>query len=301
MPEFGPWGRSRFFVNDPVTFYIAQPRSGLQWKPWALAVTVALVAGSAVAFRRAVPFEAWALLGTSLFGFVLSHLTLFALYLPSRYVKYTLPVFLWLWLAAVMPRALAALERWSWGQRLRGALRRWPVLVTLAALALGVETARTTRTLYKELSTPPSADREKMFAFLATLPKDTLVAAHPMDADEIPLRSRRSVLASRESAQPYFPRYYARIAERIAAELAACFAFDWKDVDALRDRYGVSVFVANAQRHRHLWAYFVPFAEAVSKQIERGQREGFVLQNPPAERVLFRSGDYTVVRVGPAR
>lgn len=301
MPELGPMGRSRFFVNDPIAFYIKQPRSGLEWKPWALAATVALVIATAVGFRRAVPFEAWALVGTSLLGFVLSHLTLFKLYLPSRYVKYTLPVFLWLWLAAVAPRALAALERWPWGQRLRGALRRWPVLVALVVLVLGAQTARTARVLYKELSVPPPADHEAMLAFLTTLPKDTLVAAHPMDADEIPLRSRRSVLASRESAQPYFPRYYARIAERVAAELAACYTSDWKDVDALRDRYGVGVFVANAQRYRHLWPYFAPFAEAVQKQIERGQREGFVLQNPPVERVLFRRGDYAVVRVGPAR
>ena len=239
--------------------------------------------------------------GTSLIGFVASHLTLFTLYLPSRYVKYTLPIFIWIWLAAVVPRVVAALEHQPWVLRLRGGLRRWPVLATLAVLVLGVETARTAEYLRKEFSKPLQADREKMFAFLATLPKDTLVAAHPIDADDIPLRSRRSVLACKESAQPYFPRYYAQIAERIAAELTACYASDWKDVDALRHRYGVGVFVANAGYYAHPHGYYVPFAEAALKQHERGQREGFVLQNPPAERVLFRSGDYTVVRVGPTR
>ena len=61
MPEFGPEGRTRFFVDDPVTFYLRQPRSGLEWNPWTLLATVALVIASAVAFRGAVPMEAWAL------------------------------------------------------------------------------------------------------------------------------------------------------------------------------------------------------------------------------------------------
>ncbi|MBI5395351.1 MAG: hypothetical protein HZA91_08670 [Verrucomicrobia bacterium] len=300
MEEFGPSGRSRFFSEDPVQFYIRAPRSGLEIKPWKLSLALALVAAAVVAFRRAVPFELWALAGTSLAAFAAAHAVLFKLYLPARHVKYTLAVFMMLWVAAVAPRAWAALARWcagaGWLEKLRSP--RWQM--ALAGVVVVWMAGESARGIVKELSKQPDADREKLFAFIETLPKDTLVAAYPSDADEIPLRARRSVLTSHETTTPYYLGFYRAQAERLDAEMAACFASDWKEVDALREHYGVGVFVVNRARYRdpRLHLYYPPFAAENLPRVERGAREGFVLEHPPADRVLFRAGDYAVVRVG---
>ena len=44
-----------------------------------------------------------------------------------------------------------------------------------------------------------------------------------------------------------------------------------------------------------------PFGAAVRRSIAAGKAAGFVLRDPPADRVLFRRGRFTVVRVGPGR
>jgi hypothetical protein len=46
--------------------------------------------------------------------------------------------------------------------------------------------------------------------------------------------------------------------------------------------------------------YYEPFRPLVAGLKARGAEQGFVLQHPPADRVLFRSGDVYVVRVGRA-
>jgi hypothetical protein len=83
-----------------------------------------------------------------------------------------------------------------------------------------------------------------LYAFVETLPADTLVAAHPLDADAVPLRTRRSVLVSDVVALPFDHGYYGQVADRTAAALAACYASDWAGVDALGQRYGADVFLA---------------------------------------------------------
>ena len=150
------------------------------------------------------------------------------------------------------------------------------------------------------LGTPSDQDRAAVYVFLESLPKDTLVAAHPNDADDIPLRARRSVLASMETSLPLYVGYYQTMAKRIAASLAAFHAIDFAAVDLLHEQYGVDVFFVNERRYASSNSlYFQPFYTATQEQWARGKREGFVLRDPPSERVLFQQGDFSVIRVGP--
>jgi hypothetical protein len=135
-------------------------------------------------------------------------------------------------------------------------------------------------------------------------PKDTLVAAHPFDADRIPLLARRSVLANRETAMAFFMGFYQKVPERIEAELAATYASDWADVDKLAE-YGVDVFFINTRR---LWsqnsvAYHHPHRDRNMQRYRENREKGFVLANPPPERVIYKSksGLVMLVRVGPPK
>src|SRR5690606_35063661 len=139
-----------------------------------------------------------------------------------------------------------------------------------------------------------------VYAFIASLPKDTLVAAHPTLADYVPLRTQRSVLTSTETSMPWLKNYYAIVKPRVEASLRAAYATDIDALDAELAPYGVDVFVTGPAvfedaRYLH---YHEPYdSELVQGLVEAGRERGFALREPPTERVLFRSGDYYVLTV----
>ena len=83
--------------------------------------------------------------------------------------------------------------------------------------------------------------------------------------------------------------------------IRAGYATSWAELDAFAIRRRVAVFVANADcyddaRRPRLREPFGTFEASLAVA---GKVAGFVLANPPAERILFRRGRYTVVRLGP--
>ena len=179
-------------------------------------------------------FRAWReLAGLFLAGgalFLVAHALLFRLYLPGRYTLYSWPLALLLLAAlnavplleaplARLPRALA-----GW----RGAA----VLIVGVSLLLGAVLMKEGRTRGPE--------RRRVLEAVAALPKDALIAGVPCDLDDIPLSCRRSVLASRELALPYYTAYYALVRERIFASLEILMASDPETARRIAGAYGVT-------------------------------------------------------------
>ena len=300
MPEFWPGGRSHFFNPDPWHFYFSK-RNGLGIDPW----VALLLSGLLIAAWRFLPGvigrEAWALAGVSIGLFISAHLTLFVLHYPNRYTLYALPVCGLLALAGVVPALIAKLRPYRRFDRLLTFLGKQTVIVSIGCLVLFALSTEATLKLVSVLHTPPNRALEAVYRFLETLPKDSLVASHPNDADNIPLRSRRSVLASMETSLPLYVGYYQIMAKRLDATLAAFHATDFATVDRLHARYGVDVFVVNRRRYAPGKSlYFQPFYAVTQEQWARGSREGFVLRDPPPDRILFQQGEFSVIRVGPA-
>jgi hypothetical protein len=122
------------------------------------------------------------------------------------------------------------------------------------------------------------------------------VGAHPDLASYIPLRAHHSVLTSTEVSMPWMLGYYAKVKPRLEALLQAAYATNINDVDALMAPYGVGVFVTGPGVWRST-GYLEPYNKLAKELIERGRNEGFALQHPPEDRILFRSGDYYVIQV----
>jgi hypothetical protein len=303
MSEFGPEGRSHFFSPRAVDYYVANERSGLGLEPAKLAAIVAALLLGVWLFPRAVPAAVWLIPVTSLAAYAAAHATLFKLHLPSRYVRFTFPAFLMLWLAAIVPRVVERLRRIPAVDRLFEAVERPRVLAALAAVAvLGLAGAAAPR-IARSLSRQPRAGYPELMAFLASLPADSRLAAHPRDASDIPLLARRSVIACEETSTPYDLGYYGRMKERISAELAATYATEWSTVDRLHRDHGATAFVVDLDRYRRpvdpAQTYFEPFRGALRAPIAEGEKRGFALESPPADRVLFRAGSFVVVRLKP--
>ena len=306
MPEFGPDGRLMYFIsNDPIEEFISNGRSGLDLGPWKLlAVVVALALGERL-FPRAVPLGVWLMPAAALAAFILAHLLLFKLHHPSRHVRFVLPVFFVLWVAAVLPRALERVRRLPRVDRLITRIGRPAWLASLAALAVGFAAFSAVPRVIEHLRDNRAPGFAEVMGFLSGLPKDVKIAAHPRVADDIPLLTKRSVIACEETSQSYYLGYYRIVKPMISAEVQAAYASSWPAIDQLCDRFGATVFVVDLNRYRRpidrKAAYYEPFRSEARELIDAGEKNGFALENPPPDRVLFRSGDYIVVRLKPTR
>ena len=298
MPEFWPGGRSHFFNPDPWHFYFSK-RNGLGIDPWVALLLVGVLGATWRLLPGTISREAWVLAGVSIGLFIAAHLTLFVLHYPNRYTLYALPVCGLLVLAGAVPALVTKLRSYRSCDRLLAFFGKQTVIVAIGSLVLFAFGTEATLKLVSVLRTPSNQALEAVYRFLETLPKDTLVASHPNDADNIPLRSRRSVLASMETSLPLYVGYYRNMAQRLDAVLAAFHATNFVTVDRLHEQYGVDVFVVNQRRYAPGKSlYFQPFYAATQEQWARGNREGFVLRDPPPERILFQRGEFSVIRVG---
>lgn len=299
MVEFGPAGRLAMYPDSMVSNWLRGHRTGLGWSPYVL---LFIAAGAGLAWMlgrvRSIPFAAWvmAFVGVGIWGAMRlfpEHL-MFGLYLPNRHSRWAMGVF---GMLAIATGAAAVIERAARrfvasSQEISPRSRLWVAI--FAPLAVTVVLLPWAITMWNR---PVDTGLENAYAFISTLPKSTLVAAHPDLADGVPLRSRRSVLTSTEGSMPWMDGYYKLMKPRVEASLRAAYATRIEDVDAALVPFGVTVMLTGPS----VWKktrYFAPFDELTRSLIARGAQEGFVLKAPPTDRILFQSGGYYVIRVG---
>lgn len=293
MPEFGLHGRMQLFGATWIWHWFTHQRTGLGWSPRQLlpiagAVLVALLIGR----KAIIPRPAWFLLLAGVSLWAAARRWLFHLYLPERHLRWAIAAFAIVAFAAAGWAVVAAVFRLGGVKQrdkmhVRGAVAlAAPLVVFHVLFPPGILRWRL----------PTDVDREAGYRFVASLPADALIAAHPDLADFVPLRARRSVLASTEGAHAYLLGYYERTRPRLVASLQAAFATSWEELDRVLCPYGVAVVLT----HPAVWdqkSYYQPHDRMVRQLIARGERAGFVLAQPAGDRVVFRSGEVYVVRV----
>ena len=292
MPEFGPGGRQDLFGNGSFGAWFRHHRTGLGWSPWAvLAVVAALAVLRLRGWLRLVPPAAWVLAGAGVALWFIARLVLFDLYLPNRHARWSLAAF------AIIVFALASYAAITWLARSDRSKPIGANLVKAIAVAAPLFVAGSlVPSAHALLSQPVDVDLERAYRFLELLPPDTLVLAHPDLANYVPLRAKRSVLASSEGAIAFMRGYYSRFRPRIETSLRAAYATSWQELDALHRDYGVDVVLTGPLAWRSE-LYDAGFEELMRELWRKGVEEGFVLKSPPSERVLFRSGDVYVIRL----
>lgn len=299
LPEFGPHGRLQMYEEGTLRYWSGGHRAGFGWPPKTLVlIAVATSLAAARGRLRSIPCAAWVMgaVGVGLWGAMrmFPEQLMFGLYLPNRHPKWALAALGVFALAAGSAAVLEWAARWWRG--------RYPMreLSFRRGLAIGaplVVAAVLLPNAIQVWNRPVDKDLEEAYAFIRGLPKETLVAAHPDLGDFVPMRTRRSVLTSTEISMAWMKGYYAVMKPRVQASLRAAYATRIEDVDAALEPFGVDVMLSGPS----VWektGYLAPFDDDVQYLLERGRREGFVLRHPPADRVLFQSGEYYVIRVG---
>jgi hypothetical protein len=295
MAEFAPGGRQALGTGHALSDLFLHHRTGIGVSlSWFLLAAAAAAAAVAAGRRRFVPPAALIVGATGLALWAVARATMFTLYLPNRHSRWTVSAALLTIIAAGVVAVVAKLRE-----------RRAPAPAARGPLALCVAPAivagALAPTALHEWRTPVDRDLEKAYAFIATLPDDTLVAAHPDLASYVPLRARHSVLASTETgAVAFMEGYYRVMVPRLEASLDAAYATNWDALDARLAPFGVGVVLSDAAVFDRP-KYRPPFEARVAKLTDGVDRGAFVLADPPTDRVLFRSGDTVVVAVRPPR
>ncbi|MCB0208378.1 MAG: hypothetical protein KDJ52_03585 [Anaerolineae bacterium] len=126
--------------------------------------------------------------------------------------------------------------------------------------------------------------------FVATLPKDSLLAGSACTLDNIPLFAQRAVLFNCDLPLPS--------SDVILNTMTAYYAADPQTIEEFCRRYNVSQLLINTedfttQHLSHEQIFFEPFHSQLAPTIVG--RDDFLLAHPPAESVLFHAENYYVV------
>lgn len=155
-----------------------------------------------------VPKPIYAIIFSSIILFILSVLILFKLYVPETYIQYSIPLF------------LIILSSFGCSIFLDN---KTITKITAALLFICIFTIlhfnKMERgiTYYKDI---------QLYEFISKkLDKNTLIAGHPNDMDEIAFFGKRKFFVSYELSHPFFKKYYAEIEKRTYA----FFSFYYSD------------------------------------------------------------------------
>jgi len=296
MPEFLPGGRNYFFDDNPFLFWLTGSRSGwlpllmppLIWVglclPWLLQQKSRFPLAGMVTEKIRI-FSA--IIITSTGWFVLAHLLLFKLYLPSRFTNLSLRVVMAL--AAGMVTAIVWDKIWrakKWlplGWLLLGLLLLYPHLDSSFP-----------RTSYRVIKDPT------IYEFFQQQPKDILIASLSDAANNIPTFSGRKILVSREYGISYHQAYVQEFRQRATNLIAAQYTPDLTTVQNFIRKYGVDFWLLdrNAFTPEYLaentWLQqYQPVAGEAVATLQGGVTPA--LASLQAGCTILNAGDYTIM------
>lgn len=307
MPEFWPGGRANFFDDNFWEFWFNGDRSGIL--PRRESMPILLYSAFLWPFlwrypsqfplsRRVTPgvilLPQTLLVSLSLF--VLAHLLLFKLHLPSRYTQYSLRLILALAAGITLTILLDGIFRWGKpktpfynrvkNQQARDASQEmsWEHPVTGKVLAVGFATLIGVMLLIHPILVKefPKTAYEvgkvpELYQFFADQPEDSLIASLSLEADNLPTFSRRSILVSREYGIPYHLGYYQPFRQHVIELLRAQYSRDLAEVQNFIQTYEVDFWLLDSSAFtpdylaRNSWLQqYQPIASQILTQLQEG-------------------------------
>lgn len=257
MPEFWPGGRASYFTHNPIKFWFGD-RSGmiptpvltpptmvfsllfpwLWWRsrsPW-----MQTIRANAAIFQQMVV--------ASFLLFFAAHLTLYTLYLPSRYTHHTLRILFALtasfviWI--VLERLLQTLEQQG---------QVWQQLLQKGAAALAVGLLAVGLLGYSELlenfpglfNSSRHGVVPELYEYFRETPQDTVIASLTKETSNLHVFTQRSPLISPELGLPYHTGYYEQFRQRVGDLINAQYSDDSQQVKAFIKEYGVDFWLVD--------------------------------------------------------
>jgi len=255
LPDFALNGRSSFF-NDTShwDFWFNGGRSGLRVTSALMPPLTYLGILLPVILRLKLTFPLAQqvnpkikilhhLLLVSVVMFLVAHIFLFTLHLPSRYTQNSFRIVLAIAggiSTTIIAHSLviAILPRLTQNYQLKKILAR--LLVILLGTLLIVSPHLNSNfiwTQYEQGNVP------ELYTYLQQQPKDTLIASLTYEADNLPTFAQRSILVSKEYAIPYHTGYYFPFRQKAVDLIAASYSEDLAMVQRLIRQYQIDYFL----------------------------------------------------------
>lgn len=254
LPEFWGQGRLSFFQDNAFAFWFTDRRSSFLARPERLFVPSLMVVGLLLPVCRRGS-QRWPLaqqltdtvrvlgltVAASTLLYFVAHLLLFKLHLPSRYTQHTFRLVLAIAAAITLTIWLDALFRWAMPAA-RSANRSRIALAITGLLAIVL--------LINPIIVPPTPGfkpgrAQELYAFLASQPKDSLIASIAQQADFVPTFARRSVLASQETGIVYHKGYYTQYRQRMLDLIQAQYSPDRDVLRRFNQQYGIDFWLVD--------------------------------------------------------
>lgn len=284
MPEYGLAGRNQYFGVGWWQFWF-WGNSGIRipWFPSVILVGLGLpLLGRSRSPLVDILTKETRLLGQvviasfSMYG--LAHLFLLKLHFPSRYTYHTLRIILAIAAGIVLTVLLDAGWRWlRYRRRIHPRLNLGEkALLGLTASLIGIMVlVPAIPQLFLPFQGWVVGEVPAIYEYLATQPKDTLVASLAPDANNLPAFTQRSTLVGREFALPHHPNYYDQFTQRAVDLIRAQYSSEIADVIKLIDRYDIDFFLL--ERHslnpdyllNQDWLIHSSFQETVLETIDQ--------------------------------
>jgi len=244
---------------------------GTRWKLFGVGLAALMGSGLLLlSFRDAAGRRVLALAAAVVAGHTLARALAPYLYLPERQLIYPIPV-----LALCLVPTSAFVLGGFLGGRMRSIGRPAAALLVtgfcLAFFGAGVRA-------WTGLNIDVRHDKG-VHSFLASLPKDVLVAGFPAPRgkiQEVPYFSRRRALIDFESHQAHHTGYVEEMRRRMRALIAAYFATEVAPITRLHDEFGVTHLIIDRADFgpKAPW-YFEPFTPDIRRAHAAGREKGF--------------------------
>ena len=259
MPEFTSNGRSAFFADNFIDFWLLGRRSG--WLPIEWQYTLICSCGMIVLWLKRFPKQfplvrkinykfgiLLQIIIASTILFFLSHLLLFRLHLPSRYVHHSLRIVLALLDAIAITIILDKLTSYlHFKYALLQKLYKFLAVITLIFLLI-LPTYAVQSYLHRLGYITGKAT--KLYNFLQRQPTNYLIATLSQEGDNIPSFAARSVLVAEEYAIPYHQGYYQQIRQRAKDLISAQYSLDKQTIINFINKYKVDLWLVDTNAFR---------------------------------------------------
>ena len=248
---------------------------------------VLLVGGVLVAARSSAGRRLWLLGAAAWLGYQAARSLAPYFFLPDRYVVYSVPILLVLFIPAAGTAIAAELS----GRRLATLWGPIGVMV-VAGMVLLPFGGRGSTDAGLNVNAEP---QRRLYDFLGGLPKDVLIAGWPTDVDNVPYLSRRQAFVSFELHQTLHQSYADEMRRRMRALIDAYFAADQRALLRLRDEFGVTHLVFQQNRLEEPPTYFRPFSVWARKAFNEGRGRGFEIPRQLDAATVFSDGPFIVL------
>jgi hypothetical protein len=246
-------------------------------------ITILFLMAETIRKKLIFPIELIFLFASSILMYIIADLFLFKLFLPVRYLEYSLPVISLIIFTIAIGQLIIKIK----SARVKKAVQ----ILIFILIFLNVSNQKSNGLINMSYN-------KSLYSYLNSLSKETMIAAHPHLADGIPTFAQRKVFVNYELSHCVFDNYWKIIKKRTFDFFDAYYSEDPSFIYAFCEENGIDYLVIDkkhfTEKYFKGYIYFEPFNTYV-KNITR-ERKNFFLDNIPEENKLFAMDSIFVIK-----